>query len=98
MTTCIFCGREGQAEHHVVPIKIKKIMGWHGDRAARYLANKTVPICTECHEKLTLLEEPLIKLIEHLKRYPPVPADFAFLIEDVVKQLSNGIIVEGKQS
>jgi len=87
---CIFCGRSDLIrieEHHLLPTAVQKAMGWRGKQARTALKNYKVPLCGNCHDKLTLLIEPLIKIIEYT-RVSPIPVEFAFMLKDIHKKLS----------
>jgi len=85
---CVFCGGEANTEHHLLPTNIKKTMGWHGERASKFLQNRKIPLCVECHVKLTLLQEPLIKIIKYLTQKPYSPTEFAFILDDIYNTLN----------
>ena len=97
MTKCIFCGKEAQTEHHILPRNIRKIMNWHGERAKKCLSSKTVPMCMSCHAKLHLLLEPFVKIIKYLRNVPPVPVEFAFIMEDIFNTLNEEPLTVGEE-
>ena len=86
---CIFCDRSDLIrveEHHILPTAVRKAMGWRGKQARVSLKNHKIPLCGSCHRKLTLLIEPLVKIIEYT-RISPIPLEYAFMLNDIHKQL-----------
>ena len=92
MSKCIFCEKELKAEdggsHHLIPIVVRNMMNWHTKRGESTTLNYRVPICRECHVKLNLLEEPLVKIIKYLRTSPPIPIEFAYKMEDICDKLN----------
>lgn len=93
MSKCIFCDMDAEnnsGPHHVLPESVRKQMGW-SNRKFRGLQEFRVPICEKCHRKLHLLMEPLVVIIKWLRKNPPLPMDFVFLLTDVTDKLSEEI-------
>ena len=86
---CIFCGiDENITNHHILPTRIRKTMGWLGKKAKplRYTVHK-VPLCSECHIKLNLILSPLTFIIESIMEKPSVPVELLFIIEKATNDL-----------
>ena len=86
---CIFCERSDLIhieDHHLLPTAVQKAMGWRGKQAKAALRNYKVPLCGICHDKLTLLIAPLIKIIGYT-RVSPIPVEFAFMLKNIHNKL-----------
>ena len=89
MDKCVFCDvevEEREGDHHVLPQAVRKQMGWSGKKFSG-MQEFRVPICGECHKKLHLLTEPLVQIIKWLRRSPPLPMDFIFMLKNTTTKL-----------
>ncbi len=88
--SCIFCGRTPGSEngpHHILPKAVRHIMNWKGKRVHETLEQYKVPMCQECHGKVSRLQEPLVKVIRYLRAKPPIPMEFICIMDAVYKDL-----------
>ena len=91
MTTCIFCGNPSdklQGDHHILPQSTCKLLTWPEKEHDGVLTNRKVPLCMECHVKLTWLQQPLMNLIRHFVKGTPIPREFAFMVDEVWYELN----------
>jgi len=64
---CIFCGKHcnpQEGEHHIIPIKVKSVMGWTGKRSNN-LGRYKVAMCGEHHRLFHELIKPLLYIIKN---------------------------------
>jgi len=86
---CTFCGKNAPTKHHIIPKSIRKEMNWDGKRARNLLLSYKVPLCIDCHRKLTKLQEPLVTIIKHLRGSMPLPLEFMYLLNGVYEELTD---------
>jgi len=94
---CLFCGSEETTGHHVLPKRVKRIMGWNGKQAEKANANKKIYLCLSCHDKMTTLQEPLIKIISYLV-LSQVPEEFYSVMDEVCDRLNGKISIEKQKT
>ena len=89
---CIFCGKKPKdhdGPHHIISKSARKSLGLTGARANKLPTNYKVPICGQCHETLTLLQKPLLMIINHLTGRGPLPPTLGPTVEDIYQRLQS---------
>lgn len=89
---CLFCGGDAETQeqgpHHVIPQTTLKLVKWPDKQFDGQITSKCVPLCSDCHIKLTWLQIPLMKLIKYLVRGKPIPREFAFMVDEAWYELN----------
>lgn len=96
---CSFCqkpvptGGGGNGGHHIIPKEVLEAMGWMNSPNILQLLNRTIPICKDCHEVLTALEQPLIYLIREFREKPRAAGELCIL-----QQAAHTVVIRLRES
>ena len=84
---CIFCPKKGDTVHHIIPKSVRKVVGWNGKQANKYMLKRKVPMCRRCHDKLNALIDPIVFILKAFKPEVKIPIELSYMIEDSIEKL-----------
>jgi len=88
---CIFCGKHcnpQEGEHHIVPQKVRNMMGWVGKRGGG-LGHYKAPMCGRCHRLYHELIKPLLYIIKNRSVRKIKAEEVLELVQQVQSSLSS---------